>query len=143
MSGAIKVAANDYIEFFLQVFRQESSIQHSIVSNESQIKISSIGGTRGTQGPAGPTGDTGPKGDKGDKGDTGSQGPTGSRGPAGAPGLTQTAVDARIDAKVPQQFRTDAGTTGQFFQPLAFWYGTQAQYDAIGVKEANTIYFVT
>ena len=140
IAGAIKVVANDYIEFFLQVFRQENVIQHSIASNESQIKISSIGGTRGTQGPAGATGDTGPKGDKGDKGDTGSRGP---QGPRGASGLTQPQVDARVDAKVPQQFRTDAGTTGQFFQPLAFWNGTQAQYDAIAVKEANTIYFVT
>ena len=55
-------------------------------------------------------------------------------------GLTQTAVDARINTKVPRQFRSDADVAGQLFQPTCFWSGTEAQYTA-ATKQAGCIYF--
>ena len=56
-------------------------------------------------------------------------------------GLELSEVNARIDAKVPRQFRADADTTGQLFQPSDFWLGTQTQYDA-ATKTANRVFFV-
>ncbi len=47
-----------------------------------------------------------------------------------------------IDQRVPKQFRSDANVAGQLFQPTGFWKGTQAQYDAISTKSADTIYFI-
>jgi hypothetical protein len=34
-------------------------------------------------------------------------------------------------------------TTGNTVSGINFWTGTQAQYDAIGTKNANTLYFIT
>ena len=44
-----------------------------------------------------------------------------------APGINTAAVDARVDAKVPRQFRSDADVSGQYIQPKFFWFGTAAQ----------------
>lgn len=72
---------------------------------------------RGAQGPTGPTGPAGP---------IGPQGPT---GPAGTQGL-----------------KGETGEPGQNIinqnggQPLKYWAGTKAQYDAIANKDENTIY---
>nr|DAR95353.1 MAG TPA: hyaluronidase [Caudoviricetes sp.] len=69
---------------------------------------------RGAQGPVGPSGPIGP------------QGPT---GPAGTQGL-----------------KGETGSPGQNIinqnggQPLKYWAGTKAQYDAIANKDENTIY---
>lgn len=66
---------------------------------------------------------TGPKGDRGERGE---QGPT---GPAGTQGL-----------------KGETGEPGQNIinqnggQPLKYWAGTKAQYDAIANKDENTIY---
>lgn len=72
---------------------------------------------RGAQGPTGPAGPIGP---------IGPQGPT---GPAGTQGL-----------------KGETGSPGQNIinqnggQPLKYWAGTKAQYDAIANKDENTIY---
>ena len=72
---------------------------------------------RGAQGPTGPAGPIGP---------IGPQGPT---GPAGTQGL-----------------KGETGEPGQNIinqnggQPLKYWAGTKAQYDAIANKDENTIY---
>ena len=58
----------------------------------------------------------------------------------GLQGLAEQEVDNRIDAKVPQQFRNDADTTGQLFQPKCFWMGTEAQYTS-ATKVDGCIYF--
>ena len=58
----------------------------------------------------------------------------------GLQGLAEQEVDNRIDAKVPQQFRNDATTTGGKFQPSCFWSGTESSYTAL-TKEAGCIYF--
>lgn len=69
---------------------------------------------KGAQGPVGPAGPIGP------------QGPT---GPAGTQGL-----------------KGETGSPGQNIinqnggQPLKYWAGTKAQYDAIANKDENTIY---
>lgn len=98
---------------------------------------------------------TGPKGDKGERGETGpkgadgilrfedltsqqreslrgAQGPIGPQGPTGPAGQTGQ--------------KGDKGEPGQNIinqnggQPLKYWAGTKAQYDAISNKDANTIY---
>ena len=51
-------------------------------------------------------------------------------------------ADARVNAKVPQQFRSDAITTGQFFQPTEFWSGTETQLASV-TRKAGGIYIVT
>lgn len=69
---------------------------------------------------------TGPKGDRGERGE---QGPIGPAGPAGTQGL-----------------KGETGEPGQNIinqnggQPLKYWAGTKAQYDAIANKDENTIY---
>lgn len=56
----------------------------------------------------------------GERGQTGSQGPTGPTGPAGQPG--QNIINQR---------------TGQ---PMKYWLGSKAEFDAIRNKDAGTIY---
>lgn len=101
---------------------------------------------------------TGPKGDKGERGETGPKGADGvlrfedltsqqreslrgaqgPAGPTGPQGLTGPA--GQIGPK------GDKGEPGQNIinqndgQPLKYWAGTKAQYEAISNKDANTIY---
>ena len=56
-------------------------------------------------------------------------------------GLTQAQVDARVNAKVPQQFRSDADVSGQLFQAKEYFAGTQAQLDA-HTRVDGGIYYV-
>ena len=72
---------------------------------------------RGAQGPMGPRGPEGPQGPQGIQG---IQGPAGPKGDKGEPG---------------QNIINQNGG-----QPLKYWAGTKAQYDAIATKDANTIY---
>ena len=60
---------------------------------------------------------------------------------AGALTWLQSGIDADIDTKVPQQFRSDADVAGQLFQPSLFWSGTTAQLTALGTRDANGLYF--
>ena len=55
-------------------------------------------------------------------------------------GLNQAQVDSRINSKVPKQFRSDAETAGQLFQPKCFWFGSATQLAAV-TKEADCLYF--
>ena len=84
---------------------------------------------------------TGPKGDKGERGEQGpkgAQGPVGPAGPIGPQGPTGPAGT--------QGLKGDTGEPGQNIinqnggQPLKYWAGTKAQYDAIANKDENTIY---
>ena len=59
---------------------------------------------------------------------------------AGALDWLQTGIDADIEAKVPQQFRTDATTSTTRFQPKCFEMGTSAQITAITPKVENCFY---
>ena len=80
-------------------------------------------GPQGARGPAGPTGPAGPAGQRGPQGNAGpagARGATGERGPAGAPG---------------QNIINQNGG-----QPMKYWSGTRAQYDAIANKDSTTIY---
>lgn len=91
-------------------------------------------GIPGPQGPRGETGERGPTGERGLIGPQGPQGRQGERGPAGANGSTG-----------PQG---PAGSAGENIinqlnrQPLKYWCGTEAQYNAISNKDPNTIYDV-
>ena len=62
----------------------------------------------------------GPKGERGEQGPTGPAGTQGLKGEAGDPG---------------QNIINQNGG-----QPLKYWAGTKAQYDAIANKDENTIY---
>lgn len=77
-------------------------------------------GARGPAGPAGPAGAVGPRGPEGQRGPQGNAGPAGPRGADGAPG---------------QNIINQNGG-----QPMKYWSGTRAQYDAIPNKDSNTIY---
>ena len=105
-------------------------------------------GLQGIQGQKGETGERGPAGRDGVvtfenlsqaqrnslKGDRGEQGQQGIPGPQGPPGR--------------QGDRGPAGTAGENIinqlnrQPLKYWCGTEAQYNAISNKDPNTIYDV-
>lgn len=63
---------------------------------------------------------TGPKGDRGERGEQGPKGTQGLKGETGSPG---------------QNIINQNGG-----QPLKYWAGTKAQYDAIANKDENTIY---
>lgn len=104
---------------------------------------------------------TGPKGERGERGETGpkgadgvlrfedltsqqretlkgAQGPVGPAGPIGPQGPTGPAGT--------QGLKGETGSPGQNIinqnggQPLKYWAGTKAQYDAIANKDENTIY---
>ena len=102
----------------------------------------------GTQGPAGPQGAQGPQGIQGE------QGPQGPAGPQGEPGTgvtsdevqtminssltgysTTTQMNAAISDAVQNKVSSTSVTT--------IWRGTKSQYDAIAVKDNNTLYFVS
>ena len=89
-------------------------------------------GVQGAQGPVGPAGPAsttpgpaGPKGNQGAQGDPGVQGQLGAQGPKGDPGTAPPGTVVGMN-----------GVTG-------LWKGTQAQFDAIGVKDPNVVYVVT
>ena len=83
----------------------------------------SLKGAQGPTGPAGPRGENGTPGQKGDVGPRGEQGPIGLTGPKGADGAPGQNI-----------INQNGG------QPLKYWAGTKAQYDAIANKDENTIY---
>lgn len=88
----------------------------------------------GAQGPAGPTGATGPTGPTGLTGPPGSTGPTGPQGVAGAAGAT--------GATGPAGVAGPAGPTGPEGEvPVVSL--TQAAYDALAVKDPETLYIIT
>ena len=80
-------------------------------------------GARGPAGPAGPAGAVGPRGPEGQRGPQGNSGPAGPAGPRGA------------DGAPGQNIVNQNGG-----QPMKYWSGTRAQYDAIPNKDSNTIY---
>lgn len=80
-------------------------------------------GPQGARGPAGPTGAVGPRGPEGQRGPQGNSGPAGPAGPRGA------------DGAPGQNIVNQNGG-----QPMKYWSGTRAQYDAIPNKDSNTIY---
>ena len=104
---------------------------------------------------------TGPKGDRGERGETGpkgadgvlrfedlssqqretlkgAQGPVGPAGPIGPQGPTGPAGTQGIKGETGEPGQNIINQNGG--QPLKYWAGTKAQYDAIANKDENTIY---
>ena len=104
---------------------------------------------------------TGPKGDRGERGETGpkgadgvlrfedltsqqretlkgAQGPVGPAGPVGPQGPTGPAGTQGIKGETGEPGQNIINQNGG--QPLKYWAGTKAQYDAIANKDENTIY---
>jgi hypothetical protein len=79
---------------------------------------------QGIQGIQGSTGATGPTGD------------AGATGEVGATGIGATGATGSVPSNVVQNNPTDNPVVN-FIRAL-----TQAEYDAIPVKDANTIYFI-
>ena len=57
-------------------------------------------------------------------------------------GQSAEEVTALINNKVPQQFRSDANVSGNYFQPSEFWSGTSTQEAAL-TKKDDGLYFTT
>lgn len=104
---------------------------------------------------------TGPKGDRGERGEQGpkgadgvlrfedltsqqretlkgAQGPVGPAGPIGPQGPTGPAGTQGIKGEAGEPGQNIINQNGG--QPLKYWAGTKAQYDAIANKDENTIY---
>lgn len=77
-------------------------------------------GATGERGPVGPQGAPGPRGADGARGADGQRGPAGPQGATGSPG--QNIINQR---------------TGQ---PMKYWVGSKAEFDAIRNKDAGTVY---
>ena len=99
-------------------------------------------GDTGEQGPKGEKGDTGQQGPKGDKGDTGEQGIQGIQGPKGDKGDTgDNGVTPHIDSTTGNWFigETNTGVKAGAYSVQIL---TQAEYDAISVKDPYVIYII-
>ena len=104
---------------------------------------------------------TGPKGDQGERGEQGpkgadgvlrfedltsqqretlkgAQGPVGPAGPIGPQGPTGPAGTQGLKGETGEPGQNIINQNGG--QPLKYWAGTKAQYDAIANKDENTIY---
>ena len=104
---------------------------------------------------------TGPKGDRGERGEQGpkgadgvlrfedltsqqretlkgAQGPVGPAGPIGPQGPTGQAGTQGLKGETGEPGQNIINQNGG--QPLKYWAGTKAQYDAIANKDENTIY---
>nr|DAT55541.1 MAG TPA: hyaluronidase [Caudoviricetes sp.] len=104
---------------------------------------------------------TGPKGDRGERGEQGpkgadgvlrfedltsqqretlkgAQGPVGPAGPIGPQGPTGPSGTQGIKGETGSPGQNIINQNGG--QPLKYWAGTKAQYDAIANKDENTIY---
>ena len=99
-------------------------------------------GDTGEAGPKGDKGDTGEAGPKGDKGDTGEQGIQGIQGPKGDKGDTgDNGVTPHIDSTTGNWFigETNTGVKAGAYSVQIL---TQAEYDAISVKDPYVIYII-
>lgn len=83
-------------------------------------------GERGQDGAAGARGEQGPPGPQGERGLPGIQGPPGPIGRTGPAGATGAAGQNIINQR-----------TGQ---PMKYWLGSKAEFDALRVKDAGTVY---
>ena len=100
----------------------------------------------------GDKGDRGEKGDKGEQGNPGRDGQVtfaaltqqqknelkgakGDKGEQGNPGIQGVTGKAGVDGKPGQNIINQQNN-----QPMKYWAGTEAQYNAIPAKDANTIY---
>lgn len=122
-----------------------------------------IQGPKGDKGDKGDTGEQGIQGIQGEKGEPGERGPAGERGPqgeqgeqgpAGQDGLT-TAISVNGNTynhsngtitlpnypTVPNSLPANGGNADTV-NNFHIWSGTQAQFDAIKTKDANTIYLI-
>lgn len=98
-----------------------------------------IQGETGSKGDKGETGPQGPKGDKGDKGDQGIQGIQGPKGDKGDTG--DNGVTPHIDSTTGNWFigNTNTGVKAGAYSVQIL---TQAEYDAISVKDPYVIYII-
>lgn len=93
------------------------------LTSQQRESLKGAPGPMGPEGPAGPRGVAGMPGLRGNDGLRGEQGPIGPTGPRGTDGAPGQNI-----------INQNGG------QPLKYWAGTKAQYDAITNKDADTIY---
>lgn len=94
-------------------------------------------GAPGIQGPPGADGIQGPPGvpgEDGDPGQKGDPGPAGAPGVDGAPGPTAVSADAENVATL--------GSDSLLYVPEPWVQMTRAQYDALAVKDPDTMYVI-
>ena len=95
---------------------------------------------------------TGPQGERGPKGETGERGPAGRDGVVTFENLSQAqknSLKGDRGERGPQGIQGPPGRDGQpgqniinqnGGQPMKYWFGTKAEYNAIRNKNDNTIY---
>ena len=127
---------------------------------QAKLDNGTLKGEKGDQGERGKQGLQGIKGDKGDKGDQGLQGiqgPKGDKGDTGAKGqdglttnivvngTTYTHSNGTITLPnyptIPASLPANGGNADTV-NHFHIWQGTQAEYDSISSKNANTIYLI-
>lgn len=147
-----RMSANDWINSPLILLEGELGI-------ESDTGNAKVGNGRdrfsALQYLTGPKGDRGERGEQGPKGEDGVlrfedltsqqretlrgvQGPIGPEGPIGPQGPTGPAGTQGLKGETGEPGQNIINQNGG--QPLKYWAGTKAQYDAIANKDENTIY---
>ena len=107
-----------------------------------------VANVTGPQGPQGFQGDVGPQGFQGDVGPQGFQGDVGPQGFQGNTGAASTVAGPQ-GSTGPQGFQGPAGDPANSVvnqnggNPLKLWSGSQAEYNAIDPKDADTLYFIS
>jgi hypothetical protein len=105
---------------------------------------------QGPPGRPGPPGQPGPKGDTGDTGPAGPEGPQGPKGEDGTSGVTDHGLLTGLEDDDHPQYAFTDGTRGNFAATAHghvgtywnLWRGTQAEYDALGTYDDNTLYAI-
>lgn len=147
-----RMSANDWANSPLILLEGELGIE----SDTGKVKVGNgrdrFSALQYLTGPKGDRGDRGPEGPKGADGvlrfedltsqqrETlkGAQGPVGPSGPIGPQGPTGPAGTQGLKGETGEPGQNIINQNGG--QPLKYWAGTKAQYDAIANKDENTIY---
>ena len=105
--------------------------------------IQGLKGDKGEQGPQGPQGEKGEKGDKGDKGDTGAAGKDGLTTSISVNNTTYTHVDGTITLPNYPSIQEAKDYVDSKLDNKSIKTLTQAEYNALPVKDNNVIYIIT
>lgn len=147
-----RMSANDWANSSLILLEGELGIESdtgNVKVGNGRDRFSALQYLTGPKGDRGERGEQGPKGADGvlrfedltiQQRETlrGAQGPIGPEGPIGPQGPTGPAGTQGLKGETGEPGQNIINQNGG--QPLKYWVGTKAQYDAIANKDENTIY---